>query len=153
MPTDLSQLDELIESDVLKALGQDIQDESDNHDLEKHFEMVTETDLLKNVPEGLLEIEVDNEKGDSLEELGDFNDNIIQTPTPSIDELEQDLAEDENVIDDIGDIEILPLAEIESAIKQQQEEEVINARSGDLAALLSQLLKNKTIEITIKVKD
>jgi hypothetical protein len=59
------------------------------------------------------------------------------------------------VIDDIGDMEILPMAEIESAL--EDEEENINTGSNvnmtELVSLLSKLLSNKTIEITIKIKD
>ena len=60
------------------------------------------------------------------------------------------------VLDDIGDIEILPMAEIESALDDEEEPLNVNMNSvgsADLASLLSQLLNNKTIEITIKIKD
>ena len=102
MSDDLSQLDQLIESDVLEALGGDASHSSDNLDVES--------------PDELLEA-----KGE--------------------------------VIEDIGDIEILPMAEIESALDNQEEDIVVSGNSNELVSILSQLLNNKTIEITIKIKE
>ena len=105
MADDLTQLDELIESDVLDALGGQASDV------------------------------VLNEAAED------------ETTVPQSDGI---------VLDDIDDLEILPMAEIESAIEddvQEQPQSVGNINTTDLASLLSQLLNNKTIEITIKVKD
>jgi len=131
MSNDLSQLDQLIESDVLAALGQELDPSNDDMG----------DGLLQNVPEEYFM----DEESPSIEE-NNF-------------EIEEDLiAQDEEtegeVIDDIGDIEILPLAEIESALDEQEEEQIdISSNGNDLASILSKLLTNKTIEITIKIKD
>lgn len=107
MADDLTQLDELIESDVLDALGEQM-------------------------PQSLVQEAVEA----SNDESSDVTDCIA--------------------LDDIDDLEILPMAEIESAIEndvQVQPQNINNINTTDLASLLSQLLNNKTIEITIKVKD
>ena len=95
MSNNLSQLDELIESDVLAALGESPAD----------------------VP--------------------------LQTEE-TITQIDDEILNDENSVDDIGDIEILPLAEIESAL-DEQEDEIITMSSGEmgsLAQILSKLLNN-----------
>ena len=94
---ELSQLDDLIESDILDALGQD-------------SETITNNDESQNAPE------------------------TIQEDDTSV------------VIEDI---------EKESIITTEDTKEVISStmKSDDLASLLGQLLNNKTIEITIKIKD
>ena len=123
MSEDLSQLDQLIESDILEALGE----ESSTSDSE-----VENIELVQNVPDEFI------------------------SPEEEILESSEDVAEDESegeVLDDIGDIEILPLAEIESALDKQEEEMVISSSSSELMSVLNQLLTNKTIEITIKIKD
>ena len=107
MADDLTQLDELIESDVLDALGEQM-------------------------PQSLVQeaVEASNDQSSAV------TDGIA--------------------LDDIDDLEILPMAEIESAIEndvQVQPQNINNINTTDLASLLSQLLNNKTIEITIKVKD
>ena len=106
----LSQLDELIESDVLDALGKSPKE--------------LETDVSNSEDEIIIE---DFEE----ESESDKNDEII--------------------------VEELPPEEA----KVEQEEEIIlnetiespTLNTADLATLLSQLLNNKTIEITIKIKD
>ncbi len=124
MSDNFTQLDELIESDIREALGETVLEEDTKND-------------VTNVPEDLLDTPDEPE---------------VLEP-----ELEFELDESEGeVLDDIGDIEILPMAEIESAL--EDEEDIIdstipNVNTSDLAALLGQLLNNKTIEITIKVKD
>ena len=113
MSDDFTQLDELIESDVLDALGLD----------------------------------------NSAEIINDANGEVTDIP----EELAEMIAIDESegeIIDDLGDIEILPMAEIESALEEQEEfDELPSASSSDLAMLLGKLLNNKTIEITIKIRD
>jgi len=124
MSDNFTQLDELIESDIREALGETVLEEDTKND-------------VTNIPEDLLDTPAEPE---------------VLEP-----ELESELDESEGeVLDDIGDIEILPMAEIESAL--EDEEDIIdstipNVNTSDLAALLGQLLNNKTIEITIKVKD
>ena len=123
MSEDLSQLDQLIESDILEALGED----ASTSDSE-----IENIELVQNVPDEFISPE---------EEILESSENIIE-----------DESEGE-VLDDIGDIEILPLAEIESALDKQEEEMVISSSSNELISVLNQLLTNKTIEITIKIKD
>lgn len=131
MSDDLTQLDELIESDILEALGEPVLDELKEDTV----------DDLVNVPDGLL---------DEVVAQAEENEKSLQDESPfDIDEGE--------ILEDIGDIEILPMAEIESALEEQEDEvssvNLNNVNSSDLASLLSQLLNNKTIEITIKIKD
>ncbi|MEA3553113.1 MAG: hypothetical protein U9R39_01785 [Campylobacterota bacterium] len=129
MSEDFTQLDELVESDVREALG------------EPALEQESETEIL-NVPEELMDEVIEPEN--------------VETP----DEIETNASLEESdgeVLEDIGDIDILPMAEIESALDDEDEEPLdttINSvNTSDLASLLSQLLNNKTIEITIKIKD
>ena len=113
MSDDLSQLDELIESDVLAALGEE--------------------------PTQAQKEEV------SIE---DVTDSKIQSNSETIEDSDDDIG-----VEDIGDIEILPLAEIELALDEQDDDTItMNSNDmGNLAQILSKLLNNKTIEITIKV--
>jgi len=98
---ELSQLDELVESDILEALGENAA-EPINQDLSENIE--NESDII----------------------LEDFE-------------------EDENTTD-ISE-ESIPT----QAILDNSQTQTLN--TNDLASLLSQLLNNKTIEITIKIKD
>ena len=127
MSEDFTQLDELIESDVREALGEP--------DLGQTVE-----DAVMNVPEELLDEIIEPE----------ISEDVDTEETQELDE------SDGEVLDDIGDIEILPMAEIESALEDEEEHldtNISSVNTSDLASLLSQLLNNKTIEITIKVKD
>jgi len=128
MSSELSQLDQLIESDVLEALGQ---------------EPLSEVLDSNNI--------IDNELTNVPEEL---QDEIIGAQSEAIDSEDfLDLNNEEEDID-LDDIEILPLAEIESAIEDQEDDIQITPNSlNELTSMISSLLKNKTIEITIKVKD
>ena len=123
MSEDFTQLDELIESDIREALGED-----------PKLEQSIGSEVL-NVPEELM-------------------DEVVETnELENIDDIEQS---DGEILDDIGDMDILPLAEIESALDDEDEicdTNISSVNTSDLASLLSQLLNNKTIEITIKVKD
>ena len=105
---ELSQLDELIESDILDALGQD---EAKEQDLQNELIEAAEEEI-------------------SIE---DFNEPVMEEETLNSNE----------VID-----------EIEENITPNENTQVISeVNTNDLASLLSQLLNNKTIEITIKIKD
>jgi len=244
MSDELAQLDELIESDILEALGQEVPEELKNTEKITTMEIV-EPDELTNIPEGLLdpvevtkEVEIsedNNSQEDDLDDLlnslqegndepqkNDSLDSLILDDFEAPDELDQILeeatikdeepkeealednfedllkespieetlttednldeilgeAEEENelneesidsilddsqeqkdssegeVLEDIGDIEILPMAEIESALEEEEETlELNSSEAGNLASILSKLLNNKTIEITIKIKD
>jgi len=121
---ELSQLDELIESDILEALGEEIPEniqEENNTTTEEeiNIEDFVETENLQN------EEIAPKEETISLEE-DDIN----------IENLEEEILLNEN--------------ENEDSIS---EEIINNSNPIDLASLLSQLLNNKTIEITIKIKD
>jgi len=110
---ELSQLDELIESDVLEALGQNIPQDSETSDDEISIEDFNEDEIL------IEDLEC---------EAPDANENI---------DILEGYTEEPN-----------------DEIKHENEEVSIpQVNTTDLASLLSQLLNNKTIEITIKIKD
>jgi len=92
--SELTQLDELIESDVLEALG------------------VKPTVNIQN-----------------------------QEKTPEDEIKIEDLDEDEIIIEDVEEI------------KEENKTIQTTVNSDDLVSMLSQLLNNKTLEITIKIKD
>ncbi|MEA2050387.1 MAG: hypothetical protein U9O56_06640 [Campylobacterota bacterium] len=127
MSDDLSQLDALIESDVLEALGCEPISTNSSDEMAEG--------LVQNVPE---------------EYFSDENNDISESSKEPVEVVDESEGE---ILEDIGDIEILPLAEIESALDEQEEEKVISANSSELLSVLTQLLNNKTIEITIKIKD
>jgi len=102
MEDELSQLDQLIESDILDALGE----ENPNSDI----------DINK---ENSSEIVIEDAVEEALELMGCVDEDI----------------------------------ELQEMKSKEKEINIINASSNDLASLLSQLLNNKTIEITIKIKD
>ena len=124
MSEDFTQLDELIESDVREALGEPAS--------------VSEIgDEVLNIPEELMDEVVEPAK------------------TESVDDIDTSDESEGEVLEDIGDIDILPMAEIESALDEDEpvDTNIASVNTSDLASLLSQLLNNKTIEITIKIKD
>jgi len=127
MSDDLSQLDALIESDILEALGQSVPKEETTHELDSLDDLLGSSEVT---------------------DLADIQNDSIEP----IQEKSNDLEES---IEDIGDIDILPMAEIESALDDQEDEPIsMNSNDlGSLADILSKLLNNKTIEITIKIKD
>ena len=127
MSEDFTQLDELIESDIREALGE-----------EPKLDQSIGNEVL-NVPEDLMDEPIVPEE--------------LEDPIENIDDIEQS---DGEILEDIGDMDILPMAEIESALDDEDEPydtNISSVNTSDLASLLSQLLNNKTIEITIKVKD
>jgi predicted acetyltransferase len=100
---ELSKLDDLIESDVLEALGQDIDKNTEDSD----------------------DIKIEE-----------------------IDEIQDEIPKEENtIVSDISD------KEDATKMSEEKKTEPIEVNTNDLASLLSQLLNNKTIEITIKIKD
>ncbi|MGB5867701.1 MAG: hypothetical protein WBG69_07505 [Arcobacteraceae bacterium] len=107
---ELSQLDELIESDILDALGQ------------KKSDQVC-----------------------SKEELESEDDEI------SIEDFDEPIDETENLAD--NNEEVVDEVVTQSSLQTENEKVISSVTSNDLASLLSQLLNNKTIEITIKIKD
>jgi len=113
---ELSQLDELIESDILEALGQDLPE-----NIEKEESINIED--LENEEEITLE---------DLEEQVDLTPEIKRHTESSL-------------CEEAGNVSI-PKNDVAQKI-----ETTIN--TADLGSLLSQLLANKTIEITIKIKD
>lgn len=92
--SELTQLDELIESDVLEALG---------------VKPTVNIQSQEKTPEDEIKIE--------------------------------DLDEDEIIIEDVEEI------------KEENKTIQTTVNSDDLVSMLSQLLNNKTLEITIKIKD
>lgn len=102
---ELSQLDELIESDILEALSGD-------------------GSTAKNT-----------------------NDTIINNQ----EEIHLENIEDDNIkLESVNDASI---SNQEETIESNLTNKIKDVNSSDLAVLLSQLLNNKTIEITIKIKD
>jgi len=125
---ELSQLDELIESDILEALGQEIPE-----NIEKEESINTEN--LER------EEEITLQDVDILDEeitLEDLDDQVDVTSEINI-QNESPLTEELNSV---------PVANNDAV---QKIDTTIN--TNDLGTLLSQLLANKTIEITIKIKD
>lgn len=121
MSNELSQLDQLIESDILEALGKN----------PKALEIDANEDEnlpLSNDYDGIL-IE------DFIEES-----NTQEEPTQFI--------EEENTSTEVLKEELNPADSIDTTQKFPQE-----VSTANLAQLLSELLNNKTIEITIKIKD
>jgi hypothetical protein len=94
---ELSQLDALVESDILEALGQEANTTSNENEItiQDHDESITIEDIE-----------------------------------------EKEITEDTAVYS-----------------REDKDISISNIKSDDLASLLSQLLNNKTIEITIKIKD
>jgi hypothetical protein len=111
--------------------------------------------------------ELDNlEELDMLDALGEESvvdqGEVHQIPKELLDVLSDEEPEDEEegeIVEDIGEIDILPMAEIESALEEEEEnsepEESKSNSSQILASglesLLSQLLTNKNVEININI--
>ncbi len=144
MAEQLSELDELIESDVLEALGEKIPEENSSEDSSIEIDGITIEDLDE--PSALN----DTPQEENLEE-----------------EIKEDITEEENIQDDSAqeEAEVIveentqeddPIVQEDEAIEETEQTTVSNVsqvNTTDLATLLSELLNNKTIEITIKVKD
>jgi len=123
MDNELSQLDALIESDVLDALGKTPE----------------ETPIYKNENE-------DTDSGDILIEnlIEDTTNDISNSDIETVNEIESQDNEKEAFDDDV---KILATEE-QPTVPIEQE---INI--AGLSKLLGELLNNKTIEITIKIKE
>jgi len=118
---ELSQLDELIESDILEALGQDIPQ-----------------DIQKEKSTNITDSENESEVNEEEITLEDFEEESELSPEVNI-ENEKPLNEQTDNIS------------VQNTKTIQNIDTTIN--TNDLGSLLSQLLTNKTIEITIKIKD
>lgn len=117
MDNELSQLDALIESDVLDALGETSKEVVDNSADELGEPLIEEHQEDEEITNGHSEIE-DIEQDDFLAESDSLQSNqIVQETSQSPLNSDQDMS------------------------------------STSLSKLLSELLNNKTIEITIKVKE
>lgn len=113
MDNELSQLDALIESDVLDALGKNSENTLEAADSD--------------------EIIIEDFTEDSIDENAEHNED--ETVTEADEEI---FSTDEPILNDV----------VENTVKEERE-----MSSAGLSKLLSQLLNNKTIEITIKIKD
>jgi len=144
MEDELSQLDELIESDILEALGQKV---PESQEIE---EMIPDNNSL----------ELDNNEiiiEDFVEEAND----IIEEDSSSIDEPDGNnqngiISEDEASLEKEWESSLNIEEEPQNTIEEEssnQDIEIPTVSSSSLASLLSELLNNKTIEITIKIKD
>jgi len=131
MTNELSELDELIESDVLEALGEKVAEDSSIE-----IDGITIEDMEPNNQEDLSITEPVEDK--------EIQDKIIENETLN-----------EENIEELNDIPTEELGEFNENVEQQaiQESNETTISTTDLASLLSQLLNNKTIEITIKIKD
>lgn len=120
MENELSQLDALIESDVLDALGKNTQE--DSKDLTNSDDEISIEDFIEETAQDVVE-------EDKTEE-----NSIKENLTEDIQESSEELS-----------------APLENETELLKNDETISTNS--LAKLLSELLNNKTIEITIKIKD
>ncbi|MEA3353977.1 MAG: hypothetical protein U9Q33_09205 [Campylobacterota bacterium] len=123
MSDELSQLDELIESEVLEALGQEVSEPSKEGNDTSTDNEIDPLDILSQ------ELDLANETQDEdieiPSEIVDNDDSEVK----SSDQGEGDKTSNGGTI------------------------EINSANTSDLVSVLSQLLNNKTIEITIKIKD
>lgn len=122
---ELSQLDELIESDILEALGQNTPDNKDEISIEDVEDQ-----------SALIEDEI------NIEDVED------QTISPEDEINIEDFEEQSVQIEDLEQIDTIPNQSTDTVQKIEA-----NINTTDLGSILSQLLTNKTIEITIKIKD
>ena len=132
MDNELSQLDALIESDVLDALGK-----NSETTLEDAEDVIDSTDT-NDSDEIIIEDFIEDENNDDItaEEDKEENDNNHNEEDISLD--------NENMLTE----EPLLNAPLETPITVEE-----NLTGTNLAKLLSELLNNKTIEITIKIKE
>jgi len=133
MDDNFSELDSIVETDILAALGEPVPEVEDNvlADTNDNLDAIINNDEPLTNFEGIDDIEIDTANEDAED---DFESEIIE----------------------IDESEILPLHEIESAIDEQEpieDNNTINMNNSSLASLLTQLFNNKTIEITIKIRD
>ena len=139
MADELSELDALIESDVLEALGEKVPEDS-SLEIDGITIEDTEPEVDLSVEDELSEIN-DEESVTPEEPLE--NDTIVEEEIPDTSNSELDEILIENLEERSEEIETAPI----------EEKTETTVSSNDLASLLSQLLNNKTIEITIKIKD
>lgn len=112
MSDELLELDQLIESDVLEALGQESNTNSTDEDSETP----------------------------TIEEDGIIIEDFIEEPIEEVNEEPIENIEEE-------------ATDTQDSQKEEKSSSSLDMNTESLASLLSQLLNNKTIEITIKVKD
>jgi len=117
MADELSQLDEIIESDMLDALGE----KSPEAEIQSEDDEITIEDFVEDSPK--------------LEESDEDLD------TPLIEDFEEETSQ-------VEEVSALP---VEEEITSQTA--TIETDSNSIATLLAELLKNKTLEITIKIKE
>lgn len=146
MSEELTELDQLTESDILEALGEEVP--------EATAELSTEDSEILEDNEDILKDEVLETIEDiSIEDLAEES---TDTPPVSLDDSDittNEEKENEAIEDDITIEDIEEIPEIQSSTNATKECNTTTLNSTDLASLLSQLLNNKTIEITIKIKD
>jgi len=132
MAADLSQLDSLEELDIMEALGESTQN------IDKEEVTIEDEILIEDIDQD--EILIENVQQDEIL-IEDMPQEEIQVcemvESEEVDEIEESVE-----IDDV----------IPEIIEEKKDED-ISINTDSLASLLSQLLNNKTIEITIKIKD
>lgn len=130
MDNELSQLDALIESDVLDALG-------------KNTEKISDADI--DSEEILIEdLHNDSKQLDSESKEEEITQEELSTVETELDTQSEPLEEDIPLLEKPS-LEETP---VEDSIQLDKE-----LNTSSLSKLLSELLNNKTIEITIKIKD
>lgn len=151
MADELSQLDEIVESDILDALGEKTTPQSSN-EVSATTEQDNNTD--ENLPETLEdEIKIEDFIEESDEENIDQNsaqDDEIKIED-FIEESEETPSPNETIVEDETDT--LQELEDEPQIDEATTQKTIEVESSSIASIINELLKNKTIEITIKIKD
>lgn len=125
---ELSQLDELIESDILEALGQNTSENTENKDEINIEDFDDQSALIED------EIKIEDLEDQSISPEDEINIEDLDDQSVQIEDLEQ--------------IDNIPSQSTDTTQKIEA-----NINTTDLGSLLSQLLTNKTIEITIKIKD
>jgi hypothetical protein len=182
MADELSQLDEIVESDILDALGEKTVPPSSTEETTNAGDDITEDDIkIEDFIEGEENSEEDNIVVPELEKE-------IQEETTTVQKLEDDAElktlEDEIKIEDFVEettkteepVEIDETEDTEETSEETQEEisdasetltdetpiepptvpssqQTIEVESSSIVSIINELLKNKTIEITIKIKD
>ena len=132
--SDLSELEQISEADIIQALGNEPE--------------ITESPASDEVTETVTE-ETDE---DHIEELTNIPEDLLD---PVVEELEvNEISEDE--IESLRTLAQTAAEEEHPELVEAAEEKNLEISAGsldDLSNILSKLLNNKTIEITIKVKD
>ncbi|RBQ30185.1 hypothetical protein [Aliarcobacter vitoriensis] len=159
---DVNFLDQIFPNkSILEKVIEDKKNEDTYDYLENNFEELENIEpsrLFENIE---LKDEIDatiNQNNDIIEDLEEHKQEIILNDAEEYDEVQGDDMNDEfleldglNEQDLISALEDIPNAIIET--KNVNSVELDSSNVQDIASLISKLLNNKTLEITIKIKD